>query len=63
MAEGATYSEADLRDRLVGFETEFEMDSEDFLARWEASDLPFTSPFFAWAGLCSRLGVRVREMA
>jgi hypothetical protein len=63
MTEDPTYTEDDLRSRLRGYETEYDMDSEDFLARWAANDLPITSVFFAWAGLCSRLGVRVRELA
>jgi hypothetical protein len=63
MAEDSTYTEDDLRARLRGYEAEFGMDSEDFLSRWSANDLPITGSFFAWAGLCSRLGVRVRELA
>jgi hypothetical protein len=58
-----TYSENDLRDRLRGFETEYDMESEDFLSKWESGDLPYTDAFFVWASLCTRLGVRERELA
>lgn len=58
-----TYTEDDLRTRLRGFEVEYKMESGDFLSRWETGDLPYTDAFFVWAGLCSRLGVRQRELA
>jgi hypothetical protein len=60
---GTTYTEGDLRERLRGFEVEYEMESGDFLSRWETGDLRYTDAFFVWAGLCSRLGVRQRELA
>ena len=63
MTNPATYTEADLHDRLRKFEAEYGMDSENFLTEWEADRLPHTDELFVWAGLCSRLGVRVREFA
>jgi hypothetical protein len=60
---GTTYTEGELRERLHGFEFEYKMESEDFLSRWETGDLPYKDAFFVWAGLCSRLGVRQRELA
>ena len=63
MAENTTYTEDDLRIRLSGYEVEYAMTSEEFLSRWSAGDLPITGAFFAWAGLCGRLGVPVRELA
>jgi hypothetical protein len=58
-----TYTEGELRSRLRGFEVEFEMESEDFLSRWESGDLRYTDAYFVWAGLCTRLGVKQRELA
>jgi hypothetical protein len=59
-----TYTESDLRGRLRAFEAEYDMESEDFVSRWETGDdLPHTDDFFVWASLCSRLGVRQRELA
>jgi hypothetical protein len=63
MADDPTYTEDDLRARLARYEAEHHMDSEEFISRWAANDLPFTGAYFAWAGLCNRLGVRVRELA
>jgi hypothetical protein len=63
MRTAATYTEGDLRSRLRRFEAEYRMESEEFLMRWEAGTLPHRDAFFAWAGLCSRLGVPEREPA
>jgi hypothetical protein len=63
MTGRSIYTESELHARLRRFEAEFEMESEDFLTRWEAGELPRTDAFFVWAGLCSRLGVRHREFA
>ncbi len=63
MPERKTYTEADLYARLRAFEAEYQMASDEFFARWEAGDLPFTDAYFVWAGLCARLGVREREYA
>lgn len=59
----AIYSESVLHARLSHFEAEFGKGSEEFLAEWERGDLPATDEYFAWAGLCNRLGVRERELA
>jgi hypothetical protein len=58
-----TYTEDELVHRLHEFEREHGMRSEDFFARWEAGEFPFTDVYFSWAGLCGRLGIPAREFA
>ena len=58
-----SYTHADLQARLRTFESQHRMSSEDFFTRWERGDLPRTDAYFAWAGLCSQLGVKELDPA
>lgn len=58
-----TYNKAALVERLLSFEDEYGMSSEEFFTRWERGELPHTDPFFVWAGLCGHLGVKELDFA
>jgi hypothetical protein len=55
--------ESEVAARLLGFEEEYEMTSDDFFVRWEQGELPHTDDFFVWAGLCSFTGVKELDPA